>query len=104
MVESYLESNKKKKLSSEEIKQNEELKKEAIKARDELKKFYDLCNSDTYKECEKYIKEEIYNGLSLTPGEGGDFWLKYCWGLRCFMEKVKGHSKRYEQAIKYLSK
>ena len=54
----------------------------------------------------EFIKEEIYNGLTLNPGEPGvgDWWLKYSWGLKCFIERCEAHAKKYDEAIKELSK
>lgn len=101
MVESFLESNKKKKLISKE--ENEETKKAALEAKDKYEIFNRLVLSDDWKECEEFLKEEIYNGLSLAPGDGGDWWLKYSWALKACIERIKSHSKKYEDAIKYLS-
>ena len=59
-----------------------------------------------WKDCKEFIKEEIYNGLTLNPGEPGvgDWWLKYSWGLKCFIERCEAHAKKYDEAIKELSK
>ena len=100
MVESYLESNKKKKEKVE----SKELKESALKAKEKFEKFYKLVNTEEYKECKDFLKEEIYDGLNFAPGDGGDWWLKYCWGLKACLCRVGSHGKKYEEAIKYLSK
>lgn len=101
MVESYLESNAKKKkvqgLTKEE-------KATYEKYRVDYEKFKKLCESKEWQECRDFIKDEIYKGLSLAPGDGGDWWLKYCWGLKTFIERVESHAKKYDEAIKELTK
>lgn len=104
MVESFLESNAKKKAKSE--KENNELKEMYLDYKDKYEKFRKLCDSEVWKECVKFIKDEIYTGLAINPGEPGvgDWWAKYVWGLKCFIERAEGHAKKYDEAIKELSK
>ena len=100
MVKSYLESNKEKK----EKVNSKELKEAALKAKEKFEKFYKLVNTQEYKECKEFLKEEIYDGLNLAPGDSGDWWLKYCWGLKACLSRIDSHAKKYEDAIEYLSK
>lgn len=101
MVESFMDSNLKKKKAKALTKEQVEMYKDYA---DKFRKFYDLCEGETWKECRDFIKEEIYNGLSLAPGDGGDWWLKYSWGLKCFIERAESHAKKYEEAVRELSK
>ena len=104
MVESFLDSNKKKQLRTK--KEDEEIKKMLLDHKEKFEKFRKLCDSQGWKDCKEFIKEEIYNGLTLNPGEPGvgDWWLKYSWGLKCFIERCEAHAKKYDEAIKELSK
>ena len=103
MVKSFLESNAEKKAKSE--KENTELKEVYLDHKEKFEKFRKLCDSQEWKDCVAFIKDEIYQGLSLAPGEHGtgDWWLTYCWGLKCFIERAESHAKKYDEAIKYLS-
>jgi len=103
MVDSYLESNAKKKASSKEQK---EIKEIMLEHKEKFEKFRKLCDSQEWKDCRDFIKDEIYQGLNLAPGEPGtgDWWLHYCWGLKCFIERCESHAKKYDEAIKELSK
>lgn len=101
MVESYLDSNKKKKLKSS--KENVEMREQALKAKDDYENFKRLVDSKEWEYCEKFLKDEIYNGLSLAPGDGGDWWLKYSWALKACIERIKSHAKKFDDAIKFLS-
>lgn len=101
MVQSYLESNEKKKLKAS--KENKEMKAQALEAKDKYEKFKKLVDSTEWKECEEFLKDEIYNALSLAPGDGGDWWLKYSWAIKACIERIKSHAKKYEDAIKYLT-
>lgn len=104
MVESFLESNKKKREVKSKL--TKEDKDKLLKAKDDFKSFKDLVEQDCWKECVKFIKDEIYEGLALNPGDvgTGDWWLKYCWGLKCFIKRVEGHAKKYDEVVKELSK
>lgn len=102
MVESFLESNKKKK--AKEVAQDPETKKLALEAKDKYECFKKLVDSESWKECEEFLKDEIYNALNYAPGDGGDWWLKYGWGLKACVERIKSHAKKYEEAIEFLSK
>lgn len=101
MVESYLDSNKKKKLKSS--KENVEMREQALKAKEDYENFKKLVDSPEWQYCEKFLKDEIYNALSLAPGDGGDWWLKYSWAIKAGLERIKSHAKKYEDAIKFLS-
>lgn len=103
MVESYLESNEKKKLKSRKEKLSKEEQERLLKIKEDFKKFKDLTELDVWKECETHLKDDCYNQLSFTPGDGGDWWLKYCWGIRVCLERIKGYAKNYDEAIKQLS-
>lgn len=102
-VVSFTESNKKKRERVAKV--DPETKKQALDAKEKFEKFRKLCDSQEWKDCRDFIKDEIYQGLSLAPGEPGtgDWWLKYCWGLKTFIERVESHAKKYDEAIKYLS-
>ena len=103
-VISFSESNKKKREKVAKI--DPETKKQALDAKEKYEKFRKLCDSQEWKDCRDFIKDEIYQGLSLAPGEHGtgDWWLTYCWGLKCFIERVESHAKKHDEAIEYLSK
>ena len=102
-VVSFIESNKKKKarVAQEDV----ETKRQALEEKEKFEKFRRLCDTQEWKDCRDFIKEEIYQGLSLSPGEPGvgDWWLKYSWGLKCFIERAEAHAKKYDEAMKYLS-
>ena len=104
MVESYLESNAKKKAKAEELKEKEEIQKTLLDHKEKFEKFRKLCDSEEWKECRDFIKDEIYQGLSYAPGDGGDWWLHYSWGLKTFIERVESHARKYDEAIEQLSK
>lgn len=104
MVESYLESNEKKKLKSKKEKLTKEERDKYNEMVEDFKKFKELTELDVWKECEKHLKDDIYKNLSYTPGEGGDWWLKYCWGVRAALERINGYAKHYDSALKALSK
>lgn len=103
MINSYLESNEKKK-AAKATKLNSEDREKLQKYLEDYKKFKDLSECEYWKDCVSFIKDEIYKGLSLAPGDGGDWWLKYCWGLKTFIERVESHAKKYDEAYKELSK
>ena len=102
-VLSFTESNKKKK--ERVTKEDPETKKQALDAIEKFEKFRRLCDTQEWKDCRDFIKDEIYQGLSLSPGEPGvgDWWLKYSWGLKTFIERAESHAKKYDEAYKYLS-
>lgn len=102
-VVSFTESNKKKR--ARVAQENGEAKKSALEAVEKFEKFRKLCDSQEWKDCKDFIKDEIYQGLNLSPGEPGvgDWWLKYSWGLKCFIERAEAHAKKYDEALKYLS-
>ena len=102
-VISFTESNEKKK--EKVVKLDAETQKQARDAKEKFEKFRRLCDTEEWKDCRDFIKDEIYQGLSLSPGEPGvgDWWLKYSWGLKCFIERVESHAKKYDEAIRYLS-
>ena len=102
-VVSFIDSNKKKR--EKVAKMDPETKKQALEHKEKFEKFRKLCDTQEWKDCRDFIKDEIYQGLSLVPGESGsgDWWLKYCWGLKTFIERVEGHAKKYDEAIKILS-
>ena len=62
MVQSYLESNEKKKLKSS--KENKEMKQQALDAKEKYENFKKLVDTDEWKYCEDFLKDEIYNALS----------------------------------------
>lgn len=103
-VKSFLESNAEKKAVSE--KENQEFKELMLEYKKDFEKFRRLCDSEVWQECRDFIKDEIYKGLSINPGEPGvgDWWATYVWGLKCFIERVEGHAKKYDEAIVELSK
>lgn len=105
MVQSYLQSNAKKKATAKEQKVREE-EKVLLEAKDKYENFRKLCNTDEWKYCKDFIKDEIYQGLNLAPGDvgTGDWWLKYCWGLKACIERIESHAKKYDEAVKELSK
>lgn len=105
MVESFLESNAKKRERASAKKSKEEME-ELLDAKEKYEKFRRLCDTQDWKDCRDFIKEEIYKGLSLAPGDvgTGDWWLKYCWGLKACIERIESHAKKYDDAIKELSK
>ena len=99
-VISFSESNKKKR--EKVVKIDPETKKQALDAKEKFEKFRRLCNTQEWKDCRDFIKDEIYQGLSWTP-QDDDWWLKYCWGLKTCIERIESHAKKYDEAIKYLS-
>ena len=105
-AESFIMTNKKKldreetkkKLSKEEI---EELKKAITKG----ECFEELLKLPVWDECCKVMKEDVYNSLSFNPADPkNDWWAKYAYGLKCFMERCKGYADRSKEAKKQLSK
>ena len=103
-VKSFLESNEvKKKLDSKKSKEEME---SLLESKEKYEKFRRLCDTQDWKDCRDFIKDEIYQGLSLAPGDvgTGDWWLKYCWGLKACIERIESHAKKYDEAIKELSK
>lgn len=103
MAASYLESNAKKKANS---KKSKEEVNELLEKKEKYEKFRRLCDTQDWKDCRDFIKEEIYQGLSLAPGDvgTGDWWLKYCWALKACIERIESHAKKYDEAVKELSK
>lgn len=103
MTTSYLESNAKKKANS---KKSKEEVNELRETKEKYEKFRRLCDTQDWKDCRDFIKDEIYQGLSLAPGDvgTGDWWLKYCWGLKACIERIEAHAKKYDEAVKELSK
>ena len=104
MVESYLDSNAKKKAKAEELKERKEIEKTYLDHKEKFEKFRKLCDTQEWKDCRDFLKDEIYEGLSFAPGDGGDWWLHYCWGLKTCIERIESHAKKYDTAIKELSK
>jgi hypothetical protein len=104
MTVSYLESNKKKKEKEQVL--DKETKKKLQEDIEKFEKFRKLCDSQEWKDCRDFIKDEIYTGLAINPGEPGvgDWWCKYVWGLKMFIERVEAHAKKYDEAYKELSK
>ena len=104
VAKSFLESNEEKKLVSE--KENKEFIDSMLKQKEDFEKFRKLVDSKEWQECRDFIKDEIYKGLAINPGEPGvgDWWAKYVWGLKCFIERVEAHAKKYDEAIIELSK
>ena len=102
-VVSFIDSNKKKKAKVAD--ENGETKKLMLEHKEKFEKFKKLCDTKEWQECRDFIKDEIYNGLSLAPGDPGtgDWWLHYSWALKCGIERFEGHAKKYDEAIKYLS-
>lgn len=103
MVTSYLESNAKKKANS---KKSKDEVNELLEKKEKYEKFRRLCDTQDWKDCRDFIKDEIYQGLSLAPGDvgTGDWWLKYCWGLKACIERIESHAKKYDEVVKELSK
>ena len=103
MTTSYLESNAKKKANS---KKSKEEVNELLEKKEKYEKFRRLCDTQDWKDCRDFIKDEIYQGLSLAPGDvgTGDWWLKYCWGLKVCIERIESHAKKYDEVVKELSK
>lgn len=99
-----MESNEEKKAL--EAKQTPEFKEMMEQNVKDFEKFRKLCDSQEWKDCVEFIKDEIYKGLAINPGEPGvgDWWAKYVWGLKCFIERAEAHAKKYDEAIKELSK
>lgn len=99
-----MEANEKKKSVSKS--ENLEEKKMWLDHKEKFEKFRKLCDSQEWKDCRDFIKDEIYQGLQINPGEPGvgDWWTKYVWGLKCFIERVESHAKKYDEAIIELSK
>lgn len=104
VAKSFLESNEEKKVISE--KENKEFKDRMLEYKRDFEKFRKLEDSKEWQECRDYIKDEIYRGLAINPGEHGvgDWWATYVWGLKCFIERVEAHAKKYDEAIIELSK
>lgn len=102
MVEGFIESNKKKRARAKEV--DEETKKAAVEALDQFKCFKDLVESEAWAKVEDFLKDEIYKALNYAPGDGGDWWLKYGWGLKACIERIKAHAKKYDEAIDILNK
>jgi len=103
-VKSFLEANEKKRQL--DTKKSKEEIETLLESKDKYEKFRRLCDTQDWKDCRDFIKDEIYQGLSLAPGEvgTGDWWLKYCWGLKACIERIESHAKKYDEAIKELSK
>lgn len=103
-VVSYLDSNKKKAEKARKL--DKETEKMLLDHVEKFEKFRRLCDSDDWKDCRDFIKDEIYQGLAINPGEHGvgDWWCIYVWGLKCFIERAESHAKKYDEAIKELSK
>ena len=102
-AKSFLESNEAKKASAKKSKEEMDA---LLEAKGKYEKFRRLCDTQDWKDCRDFIKDEIYQGLSLAPGDvgTGDWWLKYCWGLKACIERIESHAKKYDEAIKELSK
>jgi hypothetical protein len=102
-AKSFLESNKAKKATTKKSKEEMDA---LLEAKEKYEKFRRLCDTQDWKDCRDFIKDEIYQGLSLAPGDvgTGDWWLKYCWGLKACIERIESHAKKYDEAIKELSK
>ena len=95
-VKSFLETNEaKKKATSKRSKEEQDA---LMEAKEKYEKFRRLCDTQDWKDCRDFIKDEIYQGLSLAPGEHGtgDWWLTYCWGLKVGLERFEGHAKKYD--------
>lgn len=102
-AKSFLESNEAKRASAKKSKEELDV---LVEAKEKYEKFRRLCDTQDWKDCRDFIKDEIYQGLSLAPGDvgTGDWWLKYCWGLKACIERIESHAKKYDDAIKELSK
>lgn len=103
-VKSFLETNEaKRKATSKKSKEEQDA---LMESKEKYEKFRRLCDTQDWKDCRDFIKDEIYQGLSLAPGDvgTGDWWLKYCWGLKACIERIESHAKKYDEAIKELSK
>lgn len=102
-AKSFLESNEAKKASAKKSKEEVDA---LMEAKEKFEKFRRLCDTQDWKDCKDFLKDEIYQGLSLAPGDvgTGDWWLKYCWGLKACIERIESHAKKYDEAIKELSK
>lgn len=103
-VKSFLEINEaKRKATSKRSKEEQDA---LMESKEKYEKFRRLCDTQDWKDCRDFIKDEIYQGLSLAPGDvgTGDWWLKYCWGLKACIERIESHAKKYDEAIKELSK
>ena len=102
-TKSFLESNEAKKASAKKSKEEMDA---LLEAKEKYEKFRRLCDTQDWKDCKDFLKDEIYQGLSLAPGDvgTGDWWLKYCWGLKACIERIESHAKKYDEAIKELSK
>lgn len=103
-AKSFLESNEAK--SSAKTKKSKEEMDALLDAKEKFEKFRRLCDTQDWKDCRDFIKDEIYKGLNLSPGEAGvgDWWLKYCWGLKAGIERIESHATKYDEAVKELSK
>lgn len=106
MVTSFLESNEKKKEKVVDLNEKKAHQELMMEHKEKFEKFRKLCDSQEWKDCRDFIKDEIYQGLAINPGEAGvgDWWAKYVWGLKCFIERVESHAKKYDEAIVELSK
>lgn len=104
MVVSYLESNEKKRKKVTE--EDKELKKQALEAKEKYEKFNRLVETETWRECEEFLKEEIYNALNYSPSDGdsGKWWMMYSWAMKATIERIKSHSKKYKEAVEFLNK
>lgn len=102
-AKSFLEANEAKKATSKRSK--EELDA-LLEEKEKYEKFRRLCDTQDWKDCRDFLKEEIYKGLMLNPGDvgTGDWWLKYCWGLKACIERIESHAVKYDNAVKELSK
>ena len=97
-AKSFLESNKAKKATTKKSKEEMDA---LLEAKEKYEKFRRLCDTQDWKDCRDFIKDEIYQGLSLAPGDvgTGDWWLKYCWGLKACIERIESHAKKYDEAM-----
>ena len=68
-VVSYLDSNKKKAEKARKL--DKETEKMLLDHVEKFEKFRRLCDSDDWKDCRDFIKDEIYQGLAINPGEAG---------------------------------
>lgn len=103
-TKSFLESNEAKKKA--DTKRSKEELEALLLGKEKFEKFRRLCDTQDWKDCRDFIKDEIYQGLSLAPGDvgTGDWWLKYCWGLKACIERIESHAKKYDEIVKELSK
>lgn len=103
-AKSFMESNQEKEITS--TKNTKEFIDQMTKYKEDFEKFRKLVDSKEWQECRDFIKDEIYKGLAINPGEPGvgDWWAKYVWGLKCFIERVEAHANKYDEAIRELSK